>query len=151
MRQYPPCTVFFFFFLFFFVSRTNIPCTFYSTCCTMPKFSTPHRAQIHCAHHSLNCRMTTHIHIACAQTKFLCALPTLRTLHASLLCVCTPHNAKFITCSCTPTFFRTMPKFSRHTCTLTFFHVAPKFSAHTCTLISCRTCITRFSLRIMHF
>jgi hypothetical protein len=91
--------------------------------------------------------MTTYTHIACAPTKFLCALPTLRTPRASLLCLCTPHNAKFRAHSYTPTFFRAEPKFSAHPRTLTFFCVTPKFNAHTCTLTFFRA-TPKLSVRI---
>jgi hypothetical protein len=142
MRQYPPRAVFYTTHQYplraVFVPHVDIPCTSYSMCCTIPNFSTPHRAPILCAHHSLNCRVTTYAHIVRATTKILCALPTLHTPRTSLLYVCTPRNAKFIMWSCTPTFFHAVPKFSTDTRTLTFFHAPPKFSTHTSTPISCR-------------
>jgi hypothetical protein len=83
----------------------------------------------HCAHtnqtplHSAHTVHTTRTIIMCVHTAH------------TLLCVCTQRNAKFNTCTRTPTFFRAASKFSVHTHTPTFFRAASKFSAHTRTPI----------------
>jgi hypothetical protein len=138
MHQYQPRAVF--------VPHTDIPHAFHSTCCTIPKVSMPHHTPILCAHHSLNCRATTFTHIVRATTILHYIVPTLYTPRVSLLCVCTLRNAKFITTSCTPTFFRMVLKFSVHAYTLTFSRTAPKFSTCTCTLTFFCT-VPKFSVR----
>jgi hypothetical protein len=90
-----------------FVSHDDIPCTFHSTHCTMPKFSTPP-----------------------LRTNILRSTNTAHTTRTIIMCV-TPHNAKFSTRTHTPTFFRATPKFSARTRTPTYFCAVPQFSACT--------------------
>jgi hypothetical protein len=142
-----------------FVMQTNIPCTFHSTCCIMPNFSTPPQCT-NTLHAPLTKLLREKIYPHCVRTNqtplrsantahITCALIIcVHTVH-TLLCACTQRNSKFIMHTLTPTFFCVAQKFSAHsrtprffyampnfsacTSTPTFFHVVPKFSAHTST------------------
>jgi hypothetical protein len=90
--------------------------------------------------------------ILCVTTKILCALTILHTPYVpllgmftprTLLCVCTPCNAKFNACTRTPIFISTRRQNLRAHLHANIFRVAPKFSMHTNMPISCHT-VTNF-------
>jgi hypothetical protein len=118
-----------------FVSQVDIACTLHSMCCTMPKFSMPHDAptttlSCHNLYSHYVCTKNISLHFANIAHPMPSIIMYLHTMH-NLLCLCTPHNAKFSVRTCTSTFFHVVPKFSTCTRTQTFFCAVPKFSART--------------------
>jgi hypothetical protein len=126
-----------------FVSCSNIPCTFHYMHCTMPKFSisplctnTLHAPLTKLLHDNI------YPHCTCTNQTPLRSTNTTHTMHAiimcvhtahTLLCVCTPCNAKFNVHTCTPIFFHAAPNFSARSHTPIFFHAVPKFITRTST------------------
>jgi hypothetical protein len=124
-----------------FVSRPDILRAFYSTCCTMTKFSTlPSHTNTLRAPLTKLLYDNIFLYCTCTNQTPLRYTNTAHTTRAIIMCVhtvhtllyiCTPCNAKFNTCTHTPTLICVAPKFNARTYTPIFFHAAPKFSART--------------------
>jgi hypothetical protein len=132
------------------VSRTNIPHAFYSTCCTMPKFSTsPPRTSTprtpltklsrdniypHCVHTNKNlsalCQYCTHH----ARHYYACAHPVHQYIYIYIYIFffmeC--HSAPNLSAQTrVPKFFCAMSNLSVHTHAPIFFRMMPNFCART--------------------
>jgi hypothetical protein len=129
---------------FDFVSHIDITCTFHSMRYTMLMFGTP-PPRTNTLRAPLTKPLCNNISPHCARTNQtpLCSTNTMHTMctiimcvHTAhtILCICTPRNAKFSACNYTSTFFCKVPKFSVCTHTPKFFHAVLKFNARTCTL-----------------